>query len=81
MIDTESEPGAWGREMGMRPQYPIQRCGMRDVCERQSAELNALRGRVVELEDLLCRYRNEVPLGHQPHMIAHLVDAALAGQK
>ena len=26
---------------------------------------------------LLTRYRNETPLGHQPHMIAHEVDAAL----
>ena len=32
---------------------------------------------------LLARYRNETPLGHQPHMIAHEVDAALlaAGEK
>ena len=28
---------------------------------------------------LLLRYRNEVPLGHQPHMIAHLVDEVLNG--
>lgn len=27
---------------------------------------------------LLARYRNETPLGHQPHMIAHEVDALLA---
>lgn len=27
---------------------------------------------------LLTRYRNETPLGHQPHMIAHEVDEALA---
>lgn len=33
--------------------------------------------RVQELERLLRRYRNETPLGHQPHMIAHEVDAAL----
>lgn len=26
---------------------------------------------------LLRRYRNEVPLGHQPHMLAHEVDEAL----
>lgn len=26
----------------------------------------------------LRRYRNEVPLGHQPHMLAHEVDALLA---
>lgn len=29
------------------------------------------------LRALLTRYRNETPLGHQPHMIAHEVDAAL----
>lgn len=31
-----------------------------------------------ELLTLLKRYRNEVPLGNQPHMIAHVVDALLA---
>lgn len=30
------------------------------------------------LRDLLIRYRNETPIGHQPHMIAHEVDNALA---
>jgi hypothetical protein len=29
------------------------------------------------LRELLARYRDETPLGHQPHMIAHLVDEAL----
>lgn len=32
------------------------------------------------LRALLRRYRTETPLGHQPHMIAHEVDAALAPQ-
>ncbi len=50
---------------------------------------NALRDveRIAELErqrdvlaKLLCRYRNETPPGHQPHMIAHEVDAALASK-
>ena len=36
--------------------------------------------RIAELEGLLRRYRTETPLGHQPHMIAHKVDAAL-GEK
>ena len=31
------------------------------------------------LRKMLIRYRNEVPLGHQPHMIAHEVDAAMEG--
>ena len=30
------------------------------------------------LRALLRRYRTETPLGHQPHMISHEVDAALA---
>lgn len=30
------------------------------------------------VERLLRRYRAETPLGHQPHMIAHEVDAALS---
>ena len=33
------------------------------------------------LRVLLARYRNEVPVGHQPHMIAHEVDAALKEAK
>lgn len=32
---------------------------------------------IKELEKLLRRYRNETPLGNQPHMIAHKVDALL----
>ena len=30
-----------------------------------------------KLRTLLARYRDETPLGHQPHMIAHEADAAL----
>ena len=30
-----------------------------------------------ELRRLLARYRDETPLGHQPHMIAHQADEAL----
>jgi len=30
---------------------------------------------------LLTRYRDEVPLGHQPHMIAHVVDRYLEAGK
>ena len=33
--------------------------------------------KIERLRALLTRYRNETPLGHQPHMIAHEVDAAL----
>lgn len=38
-------------------------------------------GRTQERDEALAalrRYRNEVPLGHQPHMLAHEVDALLA---
>ena len=42
--------------------------------EQATAELRAERE---ALRVLLARYRNEVPVGHQPHMIAHEVDAAL----
>ena len=30
-----------------------------------------------EMAEALARYRNETPLGHQPHMIAHKVDELL----
>lgn len=40
-----------------------------------------LREQLAEVVHLLTRYRNETPLGHQPHMIAHVVDAALARQE
>jgi len=33
------------------------------------------------MRELLTRYRNETPLGNQPHMIAHQVDAALANEE
>ena len=33
--------------------------------------------KIEQLSALLLRYRNEVPLGNQPHMIAHIVDEVL----
>ena len=33
---------------------------------------------IVMLRNLLSRYRNETPVGNQPHMICHEVDEALA---
>jgi hypothetical protein len=36
---------------------------------------------IERLRELLYRYRNEVPLGHQPHMMVHLVDEALAAKE
>ena len=41
----------------------------------ENARLKAQRD---ALAALLKRYRNETPLGHQPHMIAREVDAVLA---
>ena len=40
-------------------------------------ELARLRTENGELRRLLARYRDETPLGHQPHMIAHQADGAL----
>lgn len=40
-------------------------------------ELARLRAENGELRRLLTRYRDETPLGHQPHMIAHQADEAL----
>lgn len=44
---------------------------------REAAARQAERETVAELRRLLARYRDETPLGHQPHMIAHLADKAL----
>jgi hypothetical protein len=42
------------------------------------SECKRLREQRDQLTKLLIRYRNDTPLGHQPHMIAAEVDAALA---
>jgi hypothetical protein len=49
------------------------------VAEAQTdaSELARLRAACLELKLLLKRYRDETPLGHQPHMIAHQVDKVL----
>lgn len=48
-------------------------------CEYEAAaELRRLHGVNQELLRLVKRYRAETPLGHQPHMIAHEADAAIA---
>ena len=41
------------------------------------SELQRLRAENAELRTMLMRYRLEVALGHQPHMLAHAVDVAL----
>ena len=48
--------------------------GERDA---ETFRANKAEAEAAALRVLLLRYRNEVPLGHQPHMIAHLVDAAI----
>lgn len=42
-----------------------------------AAEMQRLRAENAELRTMLTRYRLEVPLGNQPHMLAHAVDVAL----
>ena len=51
-----------------------------DAAQRVLSERDRLRAELAECQRLLHRYRNETPLGHQPHMIAHEVDAALAAK-
>jgi hypothetical protein len=50
--------------------------------ETQGQSLHALIGDACDVGDellrLVQRYRRETPLGHQPHMIAHQADAAIA---
>ncbi len=41
-----------------------------------ATELQRLRAENAELRTMLLRYRLEVPLGHQPHMMAHAGDVA-----
>lgn len=44
-------------------------------------ERDAAKAEAQALLPLLIRYRNETPLCHQPHMIAHEADAAIAAMK
>ena len=45
--------------------------------QKCDVETKAQAVEIEQLRALLVRYRDDVPLGHQPHMIAHLVDEAL----
>ena len=50
-----------------------------ECCDFQAAaELRRLHEVNQERLRLVKRYRAETPLGHQPHMIAHEADAAIA---
>ena len=46
--------------------------------EEAAAELRRLHEVNTELVSLLKRYRTQIPLGHQPHMIAAEVDEVIA---
>jgi hypothetical protein len=55
---------------------------LRKMETRSGQSLNALIAEAAAIGDellaLVVRYRTETPLGHQPHMIAHQADAAIA---
>lgn len=48
-----------------------------DFARRLERERDEAREALRECYHLLARYREGVPLGHQPHMIAHEADEAL----
>ena len=48
------------------------------LSNQAATELRRLHEVNQELLRLVKRYRAETPLGHQPHMIAHEADAAIA---
>jgi|GEM_PF-4623771 len=57
----------------------------RDSWEQQAsdrvADWHAEHLRAERLAEAVRRYRNEVPIGHQPHMLAHEVDDLLREQE
>ena len=71
----ETDYAYWLRDMANRESMPIRPCPK--ALRRAADKLDALQARVEELETMLRRYRAEVPLGHQPHMIADSVDELL----
>jgi len=44
-------------------------------------ENKRLKNKIDEMLELLVRYRNETPLGNQPHMIAHIADEVIEKAK
>lgn len=54
---------------------------LRAEVERVTCELMDATTRADKLAEALRRYRNEVPIGHQPHMLAHEVDDLLREQE
>lgn len=54
-----------------------------ELCDENDllrAERDTAREALRKVTTLLRRYRTETPIGHQPHMIAHEVDAVLDGK-
>lgn len=53
--------------------------GAQKRCDKLKSDVSCNAGSVdvKHLRTLLARYRDETPLGHQPHMIAYEVDKAL----
>lgn len=79
--EDENAPYCWawmshGYDTGMEPYFGADQVYRyaRDYAAQTLASKDA---ELVRLRSLLARYRNETPLGHQPHMIAEEVDAAL----
>ena len=70
----ERELAAAQKEVMIQASFFAVECDMRKKAEAALAEAQA---EIARLLALLVRYRNETPLGHQPHMIAHEADAAI----
>jgi hypothetical protein len=47
------------------------------TCKEAADRLEIYKAEIEGLLALLIRYRNETPPGHSPHMICHVVDAAI----
>ena len=54
---------------------------LRDLLKAEREKSTALESENRELRDMLRRYVQEVPLGHQPHMAAQDAEALLGVQK
>lgn len=84
-MDTKHTPGPWhiieDRTPGSLEVFAgnvaVCECWRRSDVQTEIANANLIAA-APDLLALLIRYRKETPLGHQPHMIAHEVDAAIA---
>ena len=89
MSETKFTPGPWfidGQGIGPKSFADDQSYGITmpvayieeyDWPENHGANAHLIAS-APEMFGLLVRYRNETPLAHQPHMIAHLADAIIA---